>query len=76
MKRAERLAKRGNEISGGRELVAHVEIVTGFADCARDGRVVDFLGIVQVAAARHTGRVEMTDMRDVIADRADEITFL
>ena len=55
------------------ELLADVAVVVGSRDGLHDRRVGELLRLVELVAAGVAGGVEVADVRDVLADRADDV---
>jgi hypothetical protein len=57
----------------GAELLADVAFVVGGGDGAHDGGVVEFLALVDFVATGVTGRVEVADVLDVVAESTNDM---
>src|ERR1700722_12170390 len=72
---AEGLCQRGRRVSFGNELLREITLKSGFDDRLTDGRVIQFLGVVDLVPSGVATGVEMPDVLLGIADRADDIAF-
>jgi len=70
-----RLVERGDGIAFGPEFVSDIIGVIGGRDCPTNTRVIHFLRVIQVIAARVARGVKVADPFDVFPDRADHIAF-
>ena len=62
------LAERGQGIGPlGDEFLADEALVAGGDDGPHDGRVIDFLGLIDLVAAGHAAGVEVADVLMVLA---------
>lgn len=59
------LLKRGNRIAFGGEFLSHIAIITRRLHGWHDRRIVEFLVLIQLMSAGHTGSVEMPDVLDI-----------
>src|SRR5262249_23110058 len=69
------LLEGSDRVSFGNELVTEVTVVAGGDNSAADGRVIEFLLLVQIVAARHPGGVVVADVPAARPDRGDHITL-
>ncbi len=55
--------------------MGHVAPIAGFLDCLQDGRIVEFLGVVQVVSTWVTCRVVKANKRMVRLQGADDVAL-
>jgi hypothetical protein len=51
------------------EFVTHVKVIIRSENCRADGSVRRFLGILDIVSAGNSGRVEMPNLLDIVADQ-------
>src|SRR5579862_3565416 len=71
-----RLLQARKRITLRGELLPDIAIVIGGGNRPHDGRVIEFLVLVQLMSSRHSGSVEMADMRNVGMYAGNYITLL
>src|SRR5512146_445855 len=70
-----RLLHRGDRVALGDELLADEAGESGIGDRLHDSMVVQLLRLVDLVATGHATSVEMGDVLDVRANRADHVAF-
>src|SRR6266516_287935 len=71
----DRLSKRRPRIFRRNELLSDVSGKPGRRDGEHHRSIIELLGIVDLVPARHSARMKVADVLDVVAHRANYITF-
>src|SRR5690242_20995971 len=72
---AERCLERRERIFRRHELVRDESVITCLRDGGRDRTPVELLRPIELVAARHATRMEVADVRRIVANRADDIAL-
>ena len=69
------LGQAGHRISGGEKLMCDVAVKSGIGDGFSNRWVVNFLGLVDLVAARIASGVVMAEILVVVLDGANDVSF-
>src|ERR1700694_4136677 len=69
------LAEGSERVAGGDEFVGDVAAEVCSGDASHNAYPLDFLGVVEFAAAGHAAGVEVGDPIDIFLDGTDQVTF-
>src|SRR5215469_5732087 len=73
--KSDSLSEAFGGIAGGYEFLGYVALISDLDESAHHRRIMNFLVLVQLAAARHSGRVDVPDEVAVLADAADHVAL-